>query len=313
MKFSIIIVNYNLSKEIENCVNSILLHLSQNDYEIIIVDNDSKDRSILEIVEKTKIQLGDRFSYLQLDSNYGFGWACNHGSKNAKGDILFFLNPDTTLNGNILPYVKEIFQKRQNDVGVVGLRTSKSNYLDYSAGYFPNITFELLNILSLGRYCEALYIGFSKTLFKKIIMNTQWIMGAAIFVEKKLFNSVGGFDEIYFLYFEEMDLCKKIYDLKRTNLYLPNISVNHLGSVSTKKNYYLFTKMFYKGKLLFINKHYHGFYKITLKQFIKLHIYGQLIIWKYLKNKDYEKSDSKIRAFKELLNNINNPSNIRNI
>ncbi len=310
IKYTIIIVNYNLTDEIENCVRSILLYLNKSDYELIILDNNSIDRSILKIVDKMKIMMGERFSFFQLDSNYGFGWACNYGSHKAKGEILFFLNPDTILTRDVLQDVYEVYSSKKDDVGVVGLRSSQNNIIDYSAGYFPNMAVEALNIVSIGRYCEAIFVGCIQRVYNRL--NVHWIMGAAIFVKRELFISIGGFDEAFFLYFEEMDLCKRIYDLKRTNIYLPNISVNHIGSVSSKKNYYIFTKMFYKGKLLFINKHFHGVHKSILKNMVILHIYFQIFIWKYLNIKNIEKSNSKICAFRELLINIHTPSKISN-
>ncbi len=309
MNFSIIIINYNLSDEVNNCINSLLKNLDPSDFEIILVDNNSDDKSIIDIAARFSSLQNIKFTFLRTEINLGFGIACNLAAQQAANSILFFLNPDTLINNNILERLKNLFEN-SDDLGIVGLNVNENEIMDFSAGFFPNYFFEFLNILSLGRIAEAIYVKLKVKFSRTKILDVNWVMGAALFIYKKSFDLVKGFDPQYFLYFEEMDLCKKIIDMGLSVKYIANVKVEHLGSVSSKKNYYFFTKMIYKGKLLFFKKH---FSKKTFATFGKLmlaHIQNQILLWKVLKLKNEAKAIGKIKAFNEIKTKINSPEQI---
>jgi O-antigen biosynthesis protein len=314
MDFSVIIINYNLTNEIINCINSLIQFVDESDFEIILVDNHSEDESFLKYVEELLKNKKVRFTFIRTEQNIGFGNACNLGVKKSDGDILLFLNPDTIVINNIFPIVKHIMIRKNsdNESGIFGLNVNENKFLDFSAGYFPNYFFELLNVFSLGRLFEAFFIRIKSIILKTKLIKVGWVMGAALLIKKNIFEQVDGFDPDFFLYFEEMDLCKRVI-LKGLNVnYLSDIKIEHLGSAGSKKNYYFFTKMFYKGKLLFLKKHSGRFGFSIYKMLMFLHIRIQIIIWGYFNNKNREKSISKIEAFKEILNNLNYPGKISN-
>ena len=312
MDFSIIIVNYNLSDEICSCIDSLYKYLNLKDFEIIIFDNNSAETSINLLKQKIYSVNSNNISLILNDKNIGFGQACNLASLKASGKILLFLNPDTMINIDILNLVKPAFYKSINKDCVIGLNVHENKYLDYSAGYFPNLFFEILNIFSLGRVVEAFYIKVLTILFNKKKMQVDWVMGASIFIPKILFEDIRGFDSDYFLYFEELDLFKRIKKNGYPIYYFPNISIKHVGSVSTKKNYYFFTKLFYKGKLLYLQKHSSKLKLIIFKLLILFHFINQIFLWFILRIKYPGKANGKIKAFKELIWYINNPLNIPN-
>jgi GT2 family glycosyltransferase len=312
MDFSIIIINYNLSREVKECLNSLINVENDSDFEIILIDNHSEDDSIIKIAGEFTCKTKPGFTFISTEKNIGFGNACNLAVEKASGQILLFLNPDTLVKEKFLGKVKNHFDSNRI-TGIVGINVSNKKLLDYSAGFFPNYFLEILNILLLGRYFEAFWIKLKVIFsgFKKL--NVDWVMGAALFIRRDLFTQVKGFDPDYFLYFEEMDLCKRIIKKGLPVIYLPEIRIEHAGSVSSKKNYYFFTKMFYKGKLLFLEKHSGKSVFFIYKILFFLIILSQIALWWIVKLKNEEKSRGKIRAFKEILKSLNQPSEITNL
>ncbi len=313
MILSIIIINYNLSNEVRNCINSLISAAKGLDYEIILVDNRSKDESILKIAEELSHDPQIKFTFFRTEENIGFGNACNLAAGKAAGEWLFFLNPDTEINENIFPGVIKELEDNYFGRGIIGLNVNGNKYMDYSAGLFPNFLFEILNVILLGRYFEAFYIKLKKLFSGNKKLKVHWVMGAALFIRRKLFSEINGFDPDYFLYFEEMDLCKRVRDKGLPVTYLSSVRIDHLGSVSSKKNYYFFTKMFYKGKLLFLKKHSasSAFYFYKFLSFLT--ILSQIVFWQIMKFSNKEKSASKISAFAEVMKNLNNPEIINNL
>ncbi len=313
MVISIIIINYNLSNEVRNCINSLISAARGIDYEIILVDNRSEDESILKIAEELSRDPQIKFTFLRTEKNIGFGNACNLAAGRAAGEWLFFLNPDTVIKSNIFPDIIKEFEDTYSDRGIFGLHVNGGKYTDYSAGLFPNYLFEIFNIILLGRIFEAFFINLKKILSANKKLKVQWVMGAALFIRKDLFDEIKGFDPDYFLYFEEMDLCKRVSDKGLPVTYLSYIGIDHLGSASSKKNYYFFTKMFYKGKLLFLKKHTGSVSFSFYKLLSFLTILSQMIFWRIMKFNDKEKSEGKINAFAEVIRNLGTPEVINNL
>lgn len=296
MDLSIIIVNYNLSTEIKECIVSINKKLTGLDYEIIVVDNNSKDIKSKELQKEFLSEIYKNISFFYLDENIGFGQGCNYGANKAKGKIFCFLNPDTIISDNIFPAIINMM-KNDNSIGITGPGLNNNNkHFDYSAGLFPNIILELLNVFFLGRYAEAHYLKSLTEKNKNSPINVEWVMGAALFIKKEVFELVGGFDKAYFLFFEELDLCYKVLKSGFKIVYFPFLSLQHLGSVTVKKDYAFFTRLFYKSKLIFIKKNYSGFYKFLIELLVLLQIYSQLILWSVIYPLNKDKSRGKIKG-----------------
>lgn len=312
MDYSIIIVNYNLSKEICSCLDSIYKNLNITDFEIIIFDNNSDESSLDSLKRKIQTISSKNITLIFNDKNIGFGQACNRAALKASGKILFFLNPDTLLERNVFREIANRFGNEIFDDKIIGLNVHQDSSIDYSAGLFPNLFFETLNIFSLGRFIEALLTKVLADVLKNDRIEVDWVMGASFIIPKTLFDSVGGFDPDYFLYFEEVDLCRRIKSKGYSVYYLPQIRVIHDGSVSTKKNYYFFTKLFYKGKLIFLKKHSSTKKFAIFKFLLLIHFINQMFLWSLLKNKFPEKAKGKLKAFKELRLFADNPINISN-
>lgn len=297
---SFIIVNYNLAEEIEDCLAS-LVELNQDyNYEVIIIDNNSPDRKIEDTEKKLK---RNNISFYYMPDNLGFGKACNFGAGNAKGEYICFLNPDTKIVEPFFPKIKKLFES-DPDIGIIAPKQQlKSNYFDFSAGYFPNIFFELFSLVGLGVYFESFLTALLTKIRKKDYFEMDWILGAAIFIKAELFKRLNGFDKDYFMFFEEVDLCKRTKKLGYKVIYYPAIRIYHIGSVSGRKDYTRFTIRTYSSKRIFITKHYRSFYKWIMISFLYLQLFSQILIWLVLFPKNKIKSKQKIEAFIYLIKN----------
>lgn len=308
MLVSIIIVNYNLSNEIENCLNSLLTILNLNkiiEYEIIIVDNNSPDKKLPETENKFQ---QDNIKFYYLTENVGFGKGCNYGFAKSNGKYLCFLNPDTIVNEDIFSPIISIFAK-DNSVGIIGPKQQfRRPFFDFSAGFYPNVFIEMFSIIGVSVFIEAFIVFLLTKLSKKKYLYLDWILGACIVIKADLFKSIDGFDKDYFMFFEEVDLCKRVKNLGYKIVYYPHISIKHIGSVSGKKDYMRYTIRSYVSKILFISKHYDNYYAFILKTLMYLHYLSEVIIWTLLFPFNTIKSIQKLQAFIFLIKNKFKPN-----
>jgi len=298
LDLSIIIVNYNLANEIENCLNSVAANFKEINYEIIIVDNNSTDKKLSEI--EKKFQRED-IKFYYLEENIGFGKGCNYGFSKSSAKYICFLNPDTLITKPIMQPIIKLFEEDQS-VGVIGPRQMlRKNFFDFSAGYYPNLFFEIFNLIWVGTYFEAFLVFLKTKLTSKTYFRLDWILGAALFIKADTFKRINGFDKDYFMFFEEVDLCKRVSELGYKIIYMPSISINHIGSVSGKKDYSLFTKRTYTSKFLYVSKHCKFIYKFFMNFLISLQLFTQLLLWIIWFPFNMEKSKHKIEAFSYLI------------
>lgn len=247
---SIIVVNYNLTNEVRKLLNSIIKYVRDINFEVIVIDNNSPERDIEGLVNEYP-----EFKFEFLYTNYGFGHGNNVGVKKTSGKYLLLLNPDTYLINN-LPSDLYNFAIKQTEFGLIGpLLIYEDGGLQISFGKFPNLRQEISLLFKpfkiISRLILKLKIRFSGDYF-----NVDFLFGSCMFIRREVFNSVNGFDEDYFLFTEETDLC---YRLKRQNykscLY-KKAELVHLKSKITNREPLKRFEQTFKSKLLFYNKHY---------------------------------------------------------
>ncbi|OGI33437.1 MAG: hypothetical protein A2271_03475 [Candidatus Moranbacteria bacterium RIFOXYA12_FULL_35_19] len=236
---SIVIVNYHSEKHLIKCLYSIYKHSFKEDFEIIVVNNDQKDK-IKELIQKFP-----EVKIYQNEKNLGFGAGNNVGARIAKGDILLFLNPDTEIISKNIEDVLSLFEQ-DDKVGIIGsqLRLDENKIQPWSVGY----EISLLNLIK-----NNLGLMSSQDIWQaKEKVEVDWVSGAALFIRKDIFEKTSGFDEKFFMYFEDMDLCVRIKKLEKKVLYYPNFEVRHLGGESyqqkklQKKDYYRSQEYYFK-------------------------------------------------------------------
>lgn len=298
---SIIIINYNLADEIENCLKSLLDVLRSTKaitYEIIIVDNNSPDKNLPEVEKKYK-QNNIRFYY--SDKNLGFGQGSNFGFSKSSGRYICFLNPDTIAREEIFSKIINLFE-HDKTLGIVGPKQQlRTPFFDFSAGFSPNIFFELFNLFGVGVFLEGFFMHHYTRFRKKEYYRVNWILGAAIFIKADLFRKINGFDRDYFMFFEEVDLCKRVINEGFEVIYCPQFEIHHIGSVSAKKDYRLYAIRTYSSKNIFISKHFESFHKYLMKSLFLAQVFSQIIIWTFLWPVKKQKSNQKLSAFFYLL------------
>jgi len=301
--FSIIIINYNLADEIYDCLSSILNVLDyQNkiNFEVIIVDNNSPDKKLPAVEIKFK---RENIHFYYLENNLGFGQGNNFGFSKASGEFICFLNPDTIIKEEIFTKIIELFEGDES-IGIIGPKQqTRPPFFDFSAGFSPNIFFELFNLFGLGVFCEGFIMHFYAKWKRKKLIEVNWILGAAIFIRSELFKMINGFDKDYFMFFEEVDLCRRVSNKGLKVIYYPHLGIHHIGSVSGKKDYRLYAIRTYSSKYIYILKHFRSFHRTLMKFLLFAQLFSQIIIWSILFLFNEQKSKQKLSAFFYLIIN----------
>lgn len=256
MDVTIIIINYNSTKLLEQCIKSVQNLTKKIDYEIIVIDNNSKKDHPSYLVNKFK-----KVNFVFNKNNLGFAAANNQASKMAKGKYLFFLNPDTQLLLNIIPKFIS-FMELNNDVGCIGCTLlNKDNEPTHSYEKFLNFKKDIF-VRSAHTFKKILFLR--KSYFNVIInthelsvksIDVDYITGAALFVHNEVFKRLGQFDERYFMYFEESDFQFKLSknDFRRV-IINENAILHHQGKSIKSSNHKRILYNVSKG--LFIKKNY---------------------------------------------------------
>lgn len=222
---SYIIVNYNTSDVTINMIDSIIKNCS--DYEIILVDNNSTDNSVLKIKERFK---ENKVQVIENKANLGFSKANNIGFNNSKGDYIVFVNPDTLFSC---------------DIGDKLYSEYKKNYLNKKVILSPQI----MNSDGTEQHCRNLFpiinwaLVFRK--IKKIInekfysrINSEWLTGVCYGMERSLVEQLAGWNENYDLYSEDLDMCYRLKKLLHGKCFvIKDIKLLHYGNQSGKQIY----------------------------------------------------------------------------
>lgn len=267
-------------------------------YEIIIVDNHSPSEG-LRLIEKKYRQANIKFYY--LEDNVGFGKGCNYGFTKAHGEYICFLNPDTIITENIFLRLIGLMETNKS-IGIIAPKQQvRAPFFDFSAGFSPNIFVELVGLFGMGVFFEGFLMFMYSKFSKKEYLAVRWILGACIFIKSELFRSIDGFDKDYFLFYEEVDLCKRVSARDLQIAYVPSLAIHHIGSVSGKRDYCLYTIRSYSSKYIYISKHYSFLYRAFMGLLMFLQLVTQMSIWLFLFPWNKVKSKQKLKAFTYLL------------
>ena len=254
MDVSIIIVNYKTCSLVEACIESILKNTFDIKYEIIVVDNASEDGSI----DYLKPKFPDVI-FIESESNLGFGGANNLGLEVAKGEYFFFLNSDTIVLENILLDLLVQYKRLQQEekIGALGYflldRNNNINYTN-SFGNFPTLKSFLRDAISqLLKRSKRAAVHYAK---QNGCIDVDYIIGADLFVSRKVIEDIGTFDTNFFMYWEEVDLQKRMSNDGYKRKILSKGKLIHLEGMSTQKKVSLFRKKMYHTSLCYyFSKH----------------------------------------------------------
>lgn len=253
---SVIIVNYNVKELLEQCINSIFSASAGLKVEVIVVDNNSFDGSVEFL--KQKFPANPQLKIIESPINLGFAKANNLGAKEAKGDYLLILNPDTILQEDTLTRSLEFYKKTQG----IGAMTCKlilpNGKLDLACRRsFPTPSVAVYRILGLSRIFpkSKLFGKYNLTyLDENDTYEVDAIVGAYMLIKKDIYEKVKGFDEDYFMYGEDLDLCFRIKKAGYKIYYYPETSIIHYKGESTKKSSISYVNNFYGAMQVFVKK-----------------------------------------------------------
>lgn len=253
---SIIIVNWNAGHQLRDCISSIScartngLVLS----EVFIIDNASTDTSMNGIDE-----LGVPVTIILNKNNRGFAAACNQGAAKASGDYLLFLNPDMRLFKDSLTKPIAYMQRPENSsVGIVGIQlVDENSKIAYSCSRFPSLGIFLAQSLGINRLPMLRHL--TQGMAEWTHDDTRYVdqvIGAFFLIRRSIFESLGGFDQRFFVYFEEVDLSYRALQLGFYSVYLAETQAFHAGggTSSQVKAHRLFYSL--RSRLLYGFKHF---------------------------------------------------------
>ena len=213
---SVVIVNHNGKDQTEECIRSFFAHTPGNTFEIIVMDNDSKDGS----VELLKAKF-PQIRVLAQKKNHGFGKANNIGVSESSGKFLFFVNNDTIFKEDIVTPLRQFLKENPSCGAVSPLLLNSDGTYQHSYGKFPSLLNELRTKRDTARF---------KNIPKdRSPRQVDWVSFAAVMMRRSAFDKVNGFDERYFMYFEDVDLCYRLKKAGYKSFYCAEYSIIHTG------------------------------------------------------------------------------------
>jgi len=262
INLSIVIVNYNVSEEILNCVSSLEKLCLEIEYEIIVVDNHSNDKLIKKL---PSILPNVRFIF--LEDNIGYGPANNIGVENSKGEYILILNPDTIFIEDCITPLMRYYESNAHIGAVTPMLVYEDNSFQYSFGLKRGVLEEYLDtVYFFNNYLEKIKKRKLDLLIAKHTpFSVGWISGAFMLMSKVRFNEVKGFSPEYKLNYEDMDLCFKIRKKNLQLIYFPDYKCIHIESVSQRKEFYNYIYYRYKGRLYFLKNHFSHFHYLSIR------------------------------------------------
>jgi len=274
MDVSIIIVNYNTKELTSQCINSIYEKTYGVSFEVILVDNASTDGS------REFFERDIRITYIYNNENLGFGRSNNTGAKFAKGKYLFLLNSDTILPMNAIGEFYAYMEKHLDIASCGGNLIGCNGQNVSSHGNFPSLLEDFSNI-GFSKLYPKYYrhnIAIAQTTDEGNIDDVKYICGADIFIRKEIFEKFNGFDDDYFMYYEETDLYYRLYDTGYKSVILPNVNIIHLIGQSSNQNTPESRvnipkfRMMFKSRILFFKKNKPRYQTIFVRLFSLLSV-----------------------------------------
>lgn len=254
MLLSVIIVNYKVKNLLRECLKSVDVAAQDIESEIWVVDNHSDDGSV-EMIRKEFPNV----NLIANTENKGFSTANNQAIDKAKGEYLLILNPDTVVNKATFQDCLKFSQSTPNCGGIgVKMIDKNGNFLAESKRGFPNFwtVFTrgtlLYKLFPKSALFNPYYLGH---LDENSCQTIDVLAGAFIWIKKRIYNDVGGLDNAYFMYGEDIDLSYKLQKAGYQNYYLGTTEILHYKGESTNKLSVDYINSFYGAMKIFTKTH----------------------------------------------------------
>lgn len=254
MRADVVIVNWNAGAQLFECVDSVIRYGQPFVNRIIVVDNGSSDGSESAVENLPNVTL------IRAGANLGFGKACNMGAAHANAEFLLFLNPDARLFADSLAEVFGFIQKPENaKVGICGVQlVDEAGHVARSCARFPSVSGFVAHAVGVDRIFPAL--GHFMSEWDHITTRqVDQVMGACFLLRRCVFEATEGFDEKFFVYFEEVDLSYRAKQLGWASAYIADARAFHAGGgtsrqVKAKRLFYVL-----RSRILYAFKHFNPF------------------------------------------------------
>ena len=299
MKLSVVIVNYNVRYYLEQCLLSVEKALTGVCGEVFVVDNHSTDGSIPYL--KSKFPW---VRYIENQENLGFSRANNQALREARGEYVLLLNPDTFIGERTLRECIDFMDKNpQAGMCGVGMLKVDGSFAPESRRGIPTPFVAFCKMTGLGTlFPKSRLFGryYMQYLNKYSINPIEIVSGAFMFIRKDALDKVGLLDETFFMYGEDIDLSYRVLQAGYKNYYLPTQILHYKGE-STKKNSLRYVNAFHKAMIIFFRKHF-AHYSGIYSAFITLTIMMKgVVTYVVNKTRSWSKKKDEINRFKFLI------------
>lgn len=273
---SIVIVSWNVADLLAKCLDSILASpFALDRLEIIVVDSASSDNTVAMLREKYP-----QITLLAQSQNVGFTRGNNIGFRAATGRYLFMLNPDTEIIGDAISLMVNYLDTHA-DVGIVGPHTlntdgsyqsSRRNFPSKSLAFFESTFLQeiapkaMLDTYYLNNYPD------------NAVLDVGWMQGSALLLRREIFETLGGLDEDFVMFFEELDWCKRAADAAWRLVYLGTAQIIHHGGKSTEQSGAKKHIWFQESKIRYYRKHHGAVFAAILWIFLLFNYLWQIIV-----------------------------------
>ena len=278
---SVIIVNWNAGKYLEETINSLHEQAEDISYEIILIDNNSnKDEVSYLYLEKLTQYIN--VTVIKSDENLGFAKANNKGMEIAKGRNFLILNPDVIMHNNVVKILSD-YLDNNSDVGMAGPKIFdvNGNFQQNCMKGKPYPKDTLFHLIGLAKAFpdNKTFNGYALRYLNRDEINECWgLSGCCMMLKKSLYEKIGGMDEQFFMYQEETDWGLRTAQAGYKTIYNPNAVITHYQGVTTKKIKVKSIWIFTQSMMKFFKKHFWNKYNIFQKAFWTILIYGNFFL-----------------------------------
>lgn len=258
-ELTVIIVGHNSRVHLERCLASLEREGKSKEAEVILVDNHSSDG--------TQALVKQSFPWVSLienKENVGYARANNQGIQSSRANFILFLNPDTAIPKGALSLLLQELKKRPERAAIAPRLVREDGVFQVSFGRKPDFFGEAIQKLLLNPYSRL------KLKFSIRPREVGWLSGACLLVRRSALEEAGFFDENFFLYFEDIDLCVRLRKNGYRLVFDPRVLVLHLGQASTSAQRLLSRIEYRRSQIYFYKKHNSRLSLFLLKIYLKV-------------------------------------------
>ena len=272
MDLSIAVISYNTRDLLLACLHSVYRQTADVDYEVIVVDNASIDGS----ADAVRAQYPG-VTVITNAENRGFSKACNQAAAVSSGRHLLLLNSDTVMQPNTLRTMVTCLD-RQSDIGVVScLQRDGQGRVLQSCFVFPSIRDHVRHSEDLPAAIRRLAGGMPK-MDCTLSQDVEWANGACLMIRKALYDRLGGLDERFFMYFEDVDLCRRVHQLGYRVRHVADGEVVHLVGRSSLTSRTRLNEQWELSRIRYIEKHFSRPRRVFMKGWIAAGVLRKLVV-----------------------------------